>query len=131
MRRVCPSSIRTRQRGGTLIEVLVALLLLGLGLGGFAVSQTRALAVAHEATFMLQATLLAEERVEMARAFGSAGLPSPEHADWRARVEARLPDPSVETIAPAPAKAGEIRITWATAAHSGGPDARVVRHFHP
>lgn len=131
MPRVCQCSSRFRQRGSTLIEVLVALLLLGLALGGSAVSQTQALAVARDASFTLQATLLAEERAEMVRAFGASGIPTTERAAWQARVEARLPNPSIEYTAPASSGAGEIEITWSTSTSSDRSDARLVRFFHP
>lgn len=61
-------SVLTRQDGATLIEILVAVVLLSIGLLGFAQLQTRALQVSHEALNQTRAALLAESLFDRLRA---------------------------------------------------------------
>jgi len=112
------------QRGSTLIEVLVALLVLGIGLGGLAVSQTQALVGARAAYFAFQAALLSEEAAELARAYAPTGVPVEERQAWQQRVETRLPaGATIELSLPVSYEPGEVILSWA--------DQRLVRRFHP
>jgi len=60
--------------GFTLLEVLIALLVLSVGLLGLASLQTRGLATGHNAYLRSQAVLLARDMVERIRANGNPGL---------------------------------------------------------
>ncbi|MGW8247736.1 MAG: type IV pilus modification protein PilV [Acidiferrobacterales bacterium] len=57
-----------RQAGASMIEVLVALLILSIGLLGLAMLQGKTLRVNSDAMFRSQATLLANEIIESMRA---------------------------------------------------------------
>lgn len=57
-----------RQRGATLIEVMIALLVLAIGLLGFAGMQTRGVITGRQAYLHSQAAFLAEDIVERIRA---------------------------------------------------------------
>jgi type IV pilus assembly protein PilV len=56
-----------RQRGASMIEVLVALLILSIGLLGLAMLQGKTMRVNTDAMFRSQATLLANEIIESMR----------------------------------------------------------------
>jgi type IV pilus assembly protein PilV len=61
-----------RQRGSSLIEVMVALLILAVGLLGFAGMQTRGMQMARKSYSHSQAAFLAEDLVERMRANATA-----------------------------------------------------------
>lgn len=60
-------SLNTQQRGFTLIEVMVAVLILGIGLLGAAAIQLLSLQNINNAESRTQATLFAQELTELAR----------------------------------------------------------------
>jgi type IV pilus assembly protein PilV len=123
MTRARPDRLPIQQRGSTLIEVLVALLVLGVGLGGLAVSQTQALTSARATHFHLQAALLTEEVAELARAYAPGAVPIEQREAWRKRVAARLPDPSIALSLPVGFESGQVTLSWS--------DQQVHRPFHP
>lgn len=114
-----------RQRGFTLLEVLIAIIVLALGLLGLAKLQTAGLAANNIAYQRSQAAMLAYEGVDMVYAdrenawsrrgcydvsFGSSDVracaESPNHVvvpDWQSRIQATLPEGQ-----------GRIRITSAS-----------------
>ncbi|HSB96631.1 MAG TPA: type IV pilus modification protein PilV [Spongiibacteraceae bacterium] len=59
---------RRHQQGSSLIEVMIALLILAIGLLGFAGMQTRGLVTGRQAFLHSQAELLAEDMLERIRA---------------------------------------------------------------
>jgi type IV pilus assembly protein PilV len=61
-----PSALR-KQHGATLIEVLIAVLILGLGLLGMAALQTRALQGSQSATQRSQAVMSVQEMLDILR----------------------------------------------------------------
>lgn len=116
--------------GFTLVEVLVALLLLSVGLLGLAALQLESLRASRTALLRTQAVLLATDMADRLRAnrhpadaYDCAGPCSPgaggntvavaDLADWRAAVAATLPR-------------GQTEITH-TAGAAGTPAAYVVR----
>jgi len=76
-------------RGSTLIEVLIALLVLSVGLLGMAGLQTLAMRSSHDAYLRTQATMLAVDMVEGLKASGphEAGLGNA-LGDWQQAVTA-------------------------------------------
>ena len=58
----------SKQRGVTLIEVMIALLILAIGLLGFAAMQTQGMVTGRKAFLNSQAEVLAEDMVERIRA---------------------------------------------------------------
>ncbi len=113
--------MRTRQtRGFSLIEVLVAMIILGIGLLGLAALQARSLKFNHDAHLRTQGTILAYDIMETMRLVGKGCAPSydtsgatvtvptgatcavtgsditADVARWRAALAARLPEPAPE-----------------------------------
>lgn len=62
------SNIRSAQHGSSLIEVMIALLVLAIGLLGFAGMQTQGIATGRQAYLHSTAAFLAEDMVERIRA---------------------------------------------------------------
>ncbi|AXK40921.1 type IV pilus modification protein PilV [Crenobacter cavernae] len=62
-----PPPLRAKTRGSTMMEILVAILVLGLGLLGFAGLHARSLANTHSAYLRSQATILTHDAVERMR----------------------------------------------------------------
>jgi type IV pilus assembly protein PilV len=101
---------RTVQRGMTLIEILVAIVVLSIGLLGLAGLQLKGLQVGQGSTYRWQAAMLAEDIADRMRAdrasalLGnySSGTPTGATAatiaDWQARVAAALPGATTPTI---------------------------------
>lgn len=69
----CGSPIRSTERGFSLIEVLIAVLILGIGLLGAAAMQILSLQNASNAELRTQATLFAQELSELARTSSTPG----------------------------------------------------------
>lgn len=90
------------ERGFSLIEVLIAVLILGIGLLGAAAIQVLSLQNAGNSDYRTQATLLANEVTELARVDGNisglvvsrtGGCPSSGSlANWCAVLSRQLPD---------------------------------------
>ncbi|MFG1495121.1 type IV pilus modification protein PilV [Saccharospirillum sp. HFRX-1] len=60
--------VSARQDGATLIEVLIAVVLLAIGFLGYAQLQTRALQISNEALYQSRAAVMAESLFERLRA---------------------------------------------------------------
>ena len=145
-----PHALRQHARGITLIEVLVTMVLLGVGLLGLAGLQLRGMQVNQGSTFRSQAAMLAEDMADRMRSDAAtaaahgydanwqAGLPAPAGVapsaallttDWLYRLGS-LPAGCavVDTTTSAPATATsppptKITITW--------DDTRAVRSANP
>ena len=117
----------SRQSGSTLIEVLVAALVLGIGVMGLSAAQTRSLHEARQSWWQWQAQTLAVALIERTRATGA--LPSLEQRDaWRARVAERLPKGRAAVDWPTqPGAAGQVVIEWQAAADA--PAEQLVLAF--
>lgn len=113
------SHLRRRQRGISLIEVLVAILVLGVGLLGVAGLQLTALRSSQSAELRSQASLLAYdiiERMRMDRAAALAGdydtcADHDECAAWQDSVAAILGDGATGTVVRNDGRV-EVRIQW-------------------
>lgn len=96
------------QKGVTLIEVLIALVILSIGLVGLATLQTVGLRANHSAYLRSQAVIMAYNVVDRMRANRPAatsgaydialgdsasggGVPEADLADWKARLDRLLP----------------------------------------
>lgn len=79
------------QTGSTMIEVLVALLILAIGLLGMAGLQTLSLRNAHDAYLRTQATILAVDMVERMRAGNGSMAQGNDLAEWQQAVMESLP----------------------------------------
>ena len=113
MRHPAFNPFNDQQAGTSLVEVLVAALVLGIGLLGFAMSQARSLDGMRESAVQLQARLLAMEIAEQRRAAGPAGVPAAAVAAWRERVKRRLPAGSARIDWPSPrTDVGLVTLTW-------------------
>lgn len=80
--------MQARERGITLLEVLLTMTVLALGLFAAAAQQLRGLQVGDEARRDSQAVYLAQGLLERGRALG--GLREAERADWQAQVHRLL-----------------------------------------
>jgi type IV pilus assembly protein PilV len=87
-----------RQRGASLIEVLISMLILALGLLGFAGMHMVGLKSNHSAQLRSQATLLAHDLADRMRSARDAALdgqfddggPHPQRSQWDAELTRRL-----------------------------------------
>jgi type IV pilus assembly protein PilV len=102
-----------RQRGMTLIEILVAIVVLSVGLMGLAGLQLKGMQVNQGSTYRSQAAILAQEMAERIRAdltgagnntytvtSGVPATPSAAMTDWLTRVQ-MLPGGTATITAPA------------------------------
>lgn len=116
MRQLSSPSLRDPQAGSSLVEVLVAALVLGIGLLGLAMGQAQSLDELRRGGSQLQARLLAVALVEQRRAAGPTGVPAAELAAWRERVGRRLPAGQARVQWPStPAGTGQVALTWTQA----------------
>jgi type II secretory pathway pseudopilin PulG len=117
---------RPRQQGATLIEVLVAGLLLAVALLGLAGAQIRAVAEVRYAQQIFLAATAADDLVARWRARGRERVPAARVDRWRAGLADQLPGARASVRWPTPDRMGQIEIRWADAL---GPPYR--RSFGP
>lgn len=120
------------QTGATLVEVMVAVLVFAIGLLGVAALQGVSLQAGQGAFFRTQATNLAYEVADFARANRSAVINDcalPVLAGWDTFVQNQLPDGTLAITFPDCA-VGEIQVTvtWGETrlADAGGTEAVVI-----
>lgn len=102
-----------RQQGATLIEVLVAVFILGLGIMGLVASQFRSLTEVRSLWWQWQAQTLASEMIERIRAADGQAVTLAVREDWRQRVAERLPNGKTSVRWPAgPGAEGVIILQW-------------------
>ena len=99
--------LRRREAGSSLIEVLIACAIVGTGLLGLILGQTRAGIDLRQSQWRTNAHFLAIELAEQVRGYGPSGLPAARLSAWQERVDARLPD-------------GDGTIEWSAVAGGGG-----------
>jgi len=128
------STKRLRQRGMTLIEVLVAILIFSFGLVGLVALQARALQYSTSAEDTNRAALLASEAAALMTLNDTLSLSTSAYQAWQARVatpaSGGLPN-GAGTISTASGTA-TLSITWrAPNAASGAANAdnKYVTHF--
>lgn len=80
-----------KQRGNSLIEVLISMLILGFGLLGVAGLQTSALRVNRDAWLVTQATLLSRQLIDDTRTRGGS-LSDQVLVDWQVLLGRALPN---------------------------------------
>ncbi|MBY6204342.1 type IV pilus modification protein PilV [Halomonas denitrificans] len=112
-----PPCAAHRQKGVTLIEVLIALLVLGIGLLGVAAIQGFSLQANQISYVRTQATNLAYELADHARAHRSMIAASgnvPNAGYWSTRAAQLLPQGEIDTAVTNAATDGivEITVTW-------------------
>ena len=117
-------------QGSTLIEVLVAALVLSIGLGGLVCAQTNALMSARQAHWQQQALRLASDYAEGVRLNGGMSLSAGPLGRWQSRLEQHLPagqflvTPGIYASTPT-----QLEIRWQ--AGQASKDARLVSYFNP
>ena len=121
---------RSNQAGSSLIEVLVASAILGMGLLGLILGQTRAGIDLRQSQWRTDARFLAIDLAEQVRAYGPSGLPTARRSAWRDRVAERLPGGEATVEWPATVGAsGTITLVWRLPGNAG--DATLSREFLP
>jgi type IV pilus assembly protein PilV len=129
----------SRQRGMTLIEILVAIVVLSIGLLGLAGLQLKGLQVSQGSTYRSQAALLAEDMADRIRADASnvnayVGSTTPTGAtlasinEWTNQVK-MLPGGSATITAPAGGSSNNlmtITVTWLDQRAQGGAGQTVT-----
>jgi type IV pilus assembly protein PilV len=127
------SAHKSRQRGMTLIEILVAIVVLSIGLLGLAGLQLKGVQVNQGSNYRSQAAMLAEEVAELLRADRAnasagaysfnGGTPPAALADWWSRVR-QLPSGNATVGAPVAGAAGsvsiQISVQWVDTRAQGG-----------
>jgi type IV pilus assembly protein PilV len=86
-----PAPSRSRARGLTLIEVLVTMVLMGIGLVGLAGLQMRGMQVNQGATFRSQAAFLAEDMADRMRVDVATAKAGTYDNNWNSTMTATAP----------------------------------------
>ncbi|MEX0430098.1 type IV pilus modification PilV family protein [Spiribacter insolitus] len=121
---------RDAEAGSSLVEVLVAALVLSIGLLGLSMSQAQSLDSLRQGRIALQARLLAVDLAEQWRAARPHHPPAASVADWRERVQIRLPAGRARIEWPsAGATAGRVSMTWSDRSSDRG--GRLELEFGP
>lgn len=117
----------SNQFGSSLIEVLVASAILGMGLLGLMLGQTRAGIDLRQSEWRTDARFLAIDLAEQIRAYGPSGVPTSRRSAWRDRVAERLPGGEATVEWPATAGgSGTITLVWRLPGNAGDAELRYV-----
>jgi type IV pilus assembly protein PilV len=107
-----PSSPGRAQRGFTLLETLVALLIFSIGLLGVVALQARTVQLSVDGEDRNRAALLADEVVATMWSSGTTSLSTAETTAWATRVSAVLPAASAAVSAPDANGVVTVSISW-------------------
>ena len=131
-----PHPILSRQRGMTLIEVLVSLLIFSLGFLGLIGMQARAIQISSDAQDRSRAALLANEIISTMWMQKSTNVSAADKLAWKARIDNQaasgLPKANGDISAPDTNGVVTVTITWrapvrdATAAQTSRYTTQVV-----
>lgn len=117
-------------QGSTLIEVLVAAMVLGIGLLGLVSAQTNAMMSARQAHWQQQALMLASDYAEGVRLNGGMRLSNRALLRWQERLEQRLPAGQFSVISGAYASTPtQVEIRWQ--AGQANNTVSLVSYFTP
>ena len=132
MKHIINSTGRPLQRGMTLIEVLVAILIFSFGLVGLVALQARALQYSTSAEDTNRAALLASEAAALMTLNDVTTLATSDLQAWQARVATPASGGLPNGVGAISTTAGmnTVSITWhATNAASGAADNKYVTQF--
>jgi type IV pilus assembly protein PilV len=107
-----PTRRRRGQRGFTLLETLVALLIFSVGLLGVVALQARTIQLSVDGEDRNRAALLGDEAVAMMWARATTSLSTAEMTAWTTRVSAELPGATATVSAPDANGVVTVSITW-------------------
>lgn len=91
-------SARRSARGATMIEVLVAVLIVSFGILGLVGLQARAVQFSVDADDRSRAALFADDLAAQMRLARSTTLPAAQLAQWTNAVQAGLPNAAVDLV---------------------------------
>jgi type IV pilus assembly protein PilV len=121
-----PQVARRRQSGMTLIEVLIAILLVSFGLMGFVALQARAVQFSIGAEDSNRAALLANEIAATMQLYQTVNPPAALYAAWQARVGnaavTGLPG-GTGTVTALTGNTASVTITWTPVNAASGAQA--------
>jgi type IV pilus assembly protein PilV len=103
---------RRRERGFTILETLVALLIFSIGVLGIVALQARTVQMSVDGEDRNRAALLADEVVATMWARGSTSLSSADTTAWTTRVDSMLPGATATVSAPDADGVVTVSITW-------------------
>jgi type IV pilus assembly protein PilV len=112
MKTRCRSRNLSAQRGFTLLETLVALLIFSVGILGVVALQARTVQMSVDGEDRNRAALMADEVVATMWASGTTSLSTTDTNAWAARVSAVLPAASAVVSAPDANGVVTVSITW-------------------
>nr|WP_274522802.1 type IV pilus modification protein PilV [Ectothiorhodospira haloalkaliphila] len=139
------AAIRSAHSGFTLIEVLVAVVVLSIGLIGLASLQGTALKANHSAYMRAQATLIAQEMLDVMRVDRVAArqqsydgtfsappaatgeLPDDELNRWVTNLQNRLPSASAQISTVSSTAVVTISVTWDDSRGEESPETFTLR----
>lgn len=102
-----------QQRGGTLIEALIAVLLFSIGVLGLIGLQSKAIGMSNDVDDRNRAALLADEVIAYMWQIDSVSIGNGDMLTWKSKVQTQLPNGAYE-IKPVSGKAktADVVITW-------------------
>lgn len=112
MNRSHPTPRRGGQRGFTLLETLVALLIFSIGVLGVVALQARTIQLSVDGEDRNRAALLADEVVATMWSRGTTSLSTAETTAWSTRVSAALPGATATVSAADADGVVTVSITW-------------------
>ncbi|HEU4460941.1 MAG TPA: type IV pilus modification protein PilV [Methylibium sp.] len=125
-----PAPARPGQRGVTLLEVLVSILIFSFGILGLVGLQARATQYSIDAEDRSRAALLADDLAAQMRLARRVNLPTQQIDDWRTRVtdtvRAGLPNAAITVTPDVPNNTALITITWRPPRQAVGNESRLV-----